>query len=106
MLSGCVSSRAAVQAPGDGLFGAPEAPFLHQQKVEVPAESKGLSHFLKGHLLLSEGNFDEALKEFESASAINPDDAFLRFRLATLYVRKGDLKRALDEAEAAKRLDP
>src|SRR5215207_9581974 len=105
ILSGCASSTAVIQAPADGLFGAPEAPFLHQEKVEIPADSKGLSHFIKGHLLLSEGRFDEALKEFESASAINPDDAFLRFRLATLYVRKGDLKRALVEAEAAKRMD-
>ena len=106
ILSGCASSGAVIKAPANGLFGSPEAPFLHQQRVEIPAESKGLSHFMKGHLLLGEGRFDEALQEFESASQANPEDAFLRFRLATLYVRKGDLKRGLVEAEASRRMDP
>ena len=53
-----------------------------------------------GDLLLGEGEFDEALKEFESAAHDNPNDSFLHFRLATLYLRKGDLKKALVEAEA------
>src|SRR4026209_1719082 len=106
ILSGCASSGAVVKSPANGLFGSSEAPFLNQQRVEVPDEARGLSHFMKGHLLLGEGRFDEALEEFESASRANPQDAFLRFRLATLYVREGDLKRALVEAEAAKRMDP
>ena len=41
------------------------------------------------------------LKEFEAAVAANPNDAFLHFRLASLYLRKGDLKKALVEAETA-----
>ena len=57
-------------------------------------------------LLLGEGDFDPALKEFEAAVAAKPDDAFLHFRLASLYLRKGDLKKALVEAEAAVRLEP
>ena len=83
-----------------------EAPFQHEKKTEIPAEAKGLSHFLIGHLLLVEGEYDKALKEFEAAAQANPDDAFLRFRLATLYLRKGDLKSALTEAQTAATLEP
>ena len=106
ILSGCAFRSPVIKAPANGLFGTSEAPFLQHQRVEVPAESKALSHFMKGNLLLGEGRFDEALAEFESAADVNPEDAFLRFRLATLYVRKGDLKRGLVEAEAARRMDP
>ena len=106
ILSGCASAAPELRSPPDGFAWSPEAPFQREKKTEVPAEAKGLSHFLIGHLLLGEGEFDQALKEFEAAAQANPDDAFLRFRLATLYLRKGDLKKALVEAEAAAKIDP
>ena len=55
IVSGCASSGAVIKGPANGLFGSSEVPFLQQQRVEVPRESKGLSHFMKGHLLLGEG---------------------------------------------------
>ncbi|HEX2386815.1 MAG TPA: tetratricopeptide repeat protein, partial [Candidatus Binatia bacterium] len=70
----------------------PEPPFRQVPKVEVPAEAADLAHFAKGQLLLSEGEFDAALAEFEAAAAGDPNNGFLRLRLAMLYVRKGDLK--------------
>src|SRR5919106_3570581 len=92
--------------PPDALVWNPEAPFAREQKTEIPPEAIGLSHFLKGHLLLGQGEFEEALKEFEAAAQASPSDSFLHFRLATLYLRKGDLKKAVVEAEAAARTDP
>ncbi|HSK31632.1 MAG TPA: tetratricopeptide repeat protein, partial [Candidatus Limnocylindria bacterium] len=106
ILSGCAAAVPELKTPPDGFIWAPEAPFRDQPKVDIPDEAKGFSHFLKGQLLLSEGDFDGALKEFEGAAKVNPDDAFLRFRLASLYLRKGDLRNALVEAEAAVRLEP
>src|SRR5688572_29555772 len=95
ILSGCASRAPAIKPPPDGLVWSPEAPFQREKKVEVPAEAKALSHFIKGNLLLGQGEFDEALKEFEAAAEGDPEDSFLRFRLATLYLRRGDLKKAL-----------
>src|SRR5215470_12265093 len=85
ILSGCASAMPDLQPPPDGLAWTPEAPFARENKVEIPAEAKSLSHFLNGNLLLGEGDFEAALKEFEAAVQDNPGDAFLHFRLATLY---------------------
>ena len=106
ILAGCASAAPEFRSPSEGFSWSPEARFQREKKAEVPADAGGLSHFLIGHLLLGEGEFDQALKEFEAAAQVNPDDAFLRFRLATLYLRKGDLKRALVEAEAAAASEP
>src|SRR5262249_6186492 len=99
ILSACASAVTEVKPPPNGLVLTPEAPFAREQKIEIPSEATGLYHFLKGQLLLGQGEFDEALKEFEAAARANPGDSFLHFRLATLYLRKGDLKKAVGEAE-------
>ena len=106
ILSGCASAVPEVKPPPDALVWTPEAPFARDEKIEIPSEAAGLFHFLKGQLLLGQGEFDEALKEFEAAAQANPGDSFLHFRLATLYLRKGDLKKAVVEAEIAVRTRP
>src|SRR5512143_23013 len=82
ILSGCATTVPDLQPPPEGLVWSPIAPFQHETKVEPPAEAKGLSHFMMGQLLLGDGDFDQALKEFETAAQDNPNDSFLRFRLA------------------------
>src|SRR5437867_6150106 len=67
IFSGCASAIPELKSPPEGLDWSPEAPFRHDKKIEIPAEANGLSHFLEGQLLLGEGNFEEALKEFEAA---------------------------------------
>ena len=102
ILSGCSSAVSDLKPPPDGLVWKPEAPFVRESKVEVPPEARGMYHFMKGQLLLGDGDFDAALKEFEVASQDNPNDAFLHFRLGTLYLRKGDFKsfgQAMKESE-------
>ncbi len=106
ILSGCTTAAPEPNLPPDGLSWSPETPFSKQPKIEIPAEAAAINYFLRGQILLGEGNFDGALKEFEAAAQASPDDAFLHFRLASLYLRKGDLKKAVVEAEAAVRLDP
>src|SRR5262245_18394514 len=97
ILSACASAVSEVKPPPNGVVQTPSAPFAREQKIEIPSEATGLYHFLKGQLLLGQGEFAHALKEFEAAARANPDDSFLHFRLATLYLRKGDLKKAVGE---------
>src|SRR3989338_6860345 len=106
LLSGCVSSAPDLKAPPSELPWEPQAPFRGEKKVEIPAEARALGHFAKGQSLLSQGEFGQALTEFEGAVQADPSNSFLRFRLATLYLRKGDLKNALRETEEATRLEP
>jgi tetratricopeptide (TPR) repeat protein len=90
-LSGCATAVPELMVPPDGISWAPDAPFRDQPKTEIPSEALAFNHFLIGHLLLGEGNFDGALKELEAAAAAKPDEAFLHFRLASFYLRRGDL---------------
>src|SRR3990172_4048008 len=106
LLSACAPSAPELALPPKELAWDPQAPFRGEKKVEIPAEARALGHFAKGQSLLSQGEFDQALTEFEGAVQADPSNAFLRFRLATLYLRKGDLKNALRETEEATRLDP
>src|SRR2546422_7732357 len=102
----CLPPLPQLKEPPTELVQQPELPFQQEKKVEVPAEAKALGHFALGQLLLAEGEFAQALKEYETAAQADPANAYLKFRLATLYLRKGDLKQALKEAEEAGRLDP
>src|SRR4051794_5476298 len=94
LIAACSPKLAKVQEAPKEVVIQPEARF-NEPHVEIPAEAAGLAHFAKGHLLVGEGDFDQALVEFQAAAAGDPANSFLRYRLATLYLRKGDLKKAL-----------
>src|SRR5258708_37264959 len=101
ILSGCAAAVPELKPPPEGFAWSPEAPFRNQRKIEISSEAQAFSHFLKGYALLGEGDFDPALKEFEAAVAAAPNDGFLHFRLASPYLRQGEFKKALVEAETA-----
>src|SRR5574341_1312612 len=101
LLSACAPLAPDLALPPKDLAWEPQAPFRSEKKVEIPAEAKALGHFAKGQSLLGQGEFNQALTEFEAAVQADPSNPFLRFRLATLYLQKGDLKKALREAEEA-----
>ena len=71
-VSGCASIVPEVKTPPDTSMVTAEAPFAREPKIEIPSESVGMFHFLKGQLLLGQGEFDEGLKEFEAAAQANP----------------------------------
>jgi tetratricopeptide (TPR) repeat protein len=106
--AGCAAAKPEPAAAPRAIINvaAVEEPAPRRVRAALPPEAKALSHFLKGQLMLQEGDFNGAIAEFASAAEASPNDAFLHFRLATLYLRRGDLKRALSEAEAATALEP
>lgn len=50
--------------------------------------------------------YDQALDEFQEASAVVPNDSELRAAIGLIYRRQGKLEEALSELEAAEELDP
>jgi len=106
LFAGCTSAVSVPKgAPGEAVTEQP-APFAGKEKTEVPVSAKAYAHFIQGQLYLTEGNFSEAIKEYELAVRADPSNAFLRLRLATLHLRQGQLDGALKEAEEASRLEP
>ena len=96
-----------IQAAPRRFIWSPEAPFAQSKpKVEIPPTPPCQSLSSRASCCSARANSSGALKEFEAAAQANPGDSFLHFRLATLYLRKGDLKKAVAEAETAVRLDP
>ena len=91
LLSGCATAVPDHQLPPDGLVWSPEGPFSKDTKAVIPDEASAFNHFLKGQLLLIDGEFEPALKEFEAATQASPTDGFLHFRLAQLYLRRGEV---------------
>src|ERR1051325_1542166 len=106
IISGCASRAPELNLTPEPFNRPIQAPFAGQPKIEIPSDAQALAHFMKGDLLLADGDFEGALAEFETAAQKSPNDAFLHLRLATLYLRKGDLKKAQTEAETAVKLDP
>ena len=66
-LSACSPTASRIQEPPKELVQQPEAPFRLEQKVEIPAEAQAMAHFVKGQMLLAEGEFNQALEEYEAA---------------------------------------
>ena len=84
LLSACAPAAPDLALPPKDLAWEPQAPFRGEKKVEIPPEAKAMGHFAKGQSLLGQGEFNQALREFEAAVQADPANAFLRFRLATL----------------------
>ena len=95
ILSGCATAVPDHQLPPDGLIWSPEGPFSKDTKADIPDEARAFNHFLKGQLLLIDGEFEPALKEFEAAAQASPTDGFSAFPLgaalsAPRRSKKGD----------------
>ena len=69
---------------------------------QIDARSRALHAFLKGQLAMSQQQIDDALQFFAISSALVEEPApTLHEELAHLYTRKGELEKALKEAEKA-----
>jgi len=77
------------------------------ESLEVSPESEAQYHFLVGQLALNEEKYSEALTHLQKASSIEKGPApTLRRNLAQLYVRLGQVDKALSEVERALEQDP
>src|SRR5215472_17485835 len=74
--------------------------------VEIPSDAKAMSAFLIAETANNDNDREGALKGYEDAVHYDPTNAQLRVRLATLYVRDGRLKEALNEANEALKVNP
>lgn len=63
-------------------------------------------HFSVGQLALSEGDVEEAIREFELAAVYDPGSADIRLTLATLLISAGNLDRASVHLEKCIEIDP
>ena len=52
------------------------------------------------------GQEDLAIKEFESAVKANPEDTAAGIKLALMYIKRGEAKKALNVAEAMHKHEP
>jgi tetratricopeptide (TPR) repeat protein len=69
--------------------------------------SEALHSFLVGQLQYNQEDFEKAIKNFESASKLTSKPApILHVRLAELFVRSGQLEKALASATKAKEQNP
>ncbi len=94
LFSGCTPSVSAPKGTQGETVREQPAPFAGKEKTEVPVTAKAHAHFIQGQLYLTDGNLSGALKEYELAIRADPSNAFLRLRLATLYLRQGQLDSA------------
>src|SRR5437016_12742968 len=74
--------------------------------VELPPDAVGMGSFVKAEVALTRNDMDTALAAFQAAVAADPDAPLLRLRLAPLYVRSGQLDRALEEVNAVVKAEP
>ena len=63
-------------------------------------------HYSIGTKLALDGAFPEAAREYEKALQLDPKSTFLSTELATLYVKMGDLDRALAVCEQSLAQNP
>ncbi|HYY06476.1 MAG TPA: tetratricopeptide repeat protein, partial [Candidatus Limnocylindria bacterium] len=65
--------------------------------AELPPDAAAMGSFLKGEVALTQNDTETALAAFQAAVRADPDAPLLRLRLAPLYVRSGQLERALEQ---------
>lgn len=64
------------------------------------------AHYMLGVFYESSGSLDEALSEYDQALRLEKDIPFVHLHRGSVFIRKGDIKRAVWELEQAKKLGP
>ncbi len=80
----------------------PVAPATAQDTGTGESSGAAPYHYSLGTSLMLDGKYAEAAKEYEKALALDPKSAFLAAELASLYVKMGELDRALSVCEQAR----
>ncbi len=72
----------------------------------TPKQATGMYYRETGEHLMKKGKTDDAIKSFEQALEINPQDAYCHHMLGILYEKKGEKKKADEHHAKAAELDP
>ena len=64
------------------------------------------AHYMLGVFYENSGNLDDALSEYDQALKLEKDIPFVHLHRGSVFIRKGDIKRAVEELEQAKKLGP
>jgi TolB-like protein/cytochrome c-type biogenesis protein CcmH/NrfG len=78
---------------------------LASRALAVDANSAA-AHFSKGHVLIDEGRFDDAIAECERALALDPNNAIAVGDLGGTYTLLGQYEKAIEFTDKAIRLSP
>ena len=78
---------------------------LASRALAVDANSSA-AHFAKGHVLIGEGRFDDAIAECERALALDPNNAIVFGLLGGTYALFGQYEKAIEFTDKAIRLSP
>ena len=78
---------------------------LASRALAVDANSSA-AHFAKGHVLIDEGRFDDAIAECERALALDPNNATAVGNLGGTYFLLGQYEKAIEFTDKAIRLSP
>jgi beta-barrel assembly-enhancing protease len=76
------------------------------QSWSKEANSQMWAHYGQGWIAIREGNFDQAIAEFEMALTIKPYEPFLMRDLGQAFFLKGNLDQAIVQLGQASLLDP
>ena len=84
--------------------GAAESPW--DPAVDSAGSVRAYEHYTRGELLEARGDFEDATYEFQKALAADPQDLYLRARLAMSYVEQGRPERAVRHIDRVLEEDP
>ena len=71
------------------------------ERIANAGPSDAVDHVYLGWIFMLEKKFDAALREFEKAAALAPDDVVLRSNTADYYLLKDDLKKSRELLEGS-----
>lgn len=77
---------------------------LNAESLEIRKTSRG--YYNLARIALAEGDRETAIRSFEAAAAITPDDEVIRSKLGALYLMQGNVEQALGHLQAAVVLNP
>ncbi|MBD3246496.1 MAG: tetratricopeptide repeat protein [Candidatus Omnitrophica bacterium] len=80
---------------------------VHVAGAQTRRYSAGLYRdYLQGVYAAARGDYETAVRKLEDAKRFDPDAPHLRVRLATYYIKLGQLAKAENELQEVKNLDP
>lgn len=79
---------------------------FHSHADSEEAIRKLYGNYLKGLFHAEEGNFKQALKEFDYVKRADPNSIYVRLKIASILIRMGELSKAEVELKEAKTIDP